>query len=118
MSGNKKKKQCPYNEWVYCRDKTCDHCGWKPDGRKKRGIKFLDSEDQKAAALNVKDNGRKRQKNNTSGHTGVYWDKRRQKWKAEIYEGRERHHLGCFDTFEDAVAARREAEEEKRNHAK
>lgn len=24
------KKQCPYNEWVYCRDTTCAGCGWYP----------------------------------------------------------------------------------------
>lgn len=36
MSGNRKKIQCPYNEWVYCREKTCDYCGWNPEGRKKK----------------------------------------------------------------------------------
>ena len=30
MPWNRPKKQCPYNEWVYCRDETCDGCGWYP----------------------------------------------------------------------------------------
>jgi len=30
MAGNRPKKQCPYNDWVFCRDTTCDGCGWYP----------------------------------------------------------------------------------------
>lgn len=29
MAGNRPKKQCPYNDWVFCRD-TTDGCGWYP----------------------------------------------------------------------------------------
>ena len=50
-------------------------------------------------------------KNNTSGVTGVEWVPAANKWKAIICFKGERHYLGCYGNFEDAVAARKEAEE-------
>lgn len=52
------------------------------------------------------------QKNNTSGVTGVEWLPHRQKWKASISFKKKRYHLGCFSKFEDAVKARKKAEED------
>ena len=49
-------------------------------------------------------------RNNTSGVRGVQWMARRNKWRAQICADRENHHLGLFQTMEEAVAARREAE--------
>lgn len=46
---------------------------------------------------------------NSSGVTGVGWHKKALKWRARISVGTEIH-LGLFDVFEDAVAARKEAE--------
>jgi hypothetical protein len=51
-----------------------------------------------------------KQSNNTSGACGVRWDKRREKWQAQIMVGRKFHHLGLFTSFDDAVAARRAAD--------
>lgn len=48
--------------------------------------------------------------NNTSGYTGVTWDKSRNKWKVTINENGNCHNLGRFDRLEDAVAARNSAE--------
>lgn len=49
-------------------------------------------------------------KSNTSGQTGVSWFDLRSKWRARItVDGRDRH-LGLFDSFDDAVAARINAE--------
>lgn len=48
----------------------------------------------------------KRQKNNTSGVTGVRYHKRRKKWVAEIRVNGKNIHLGYFDTLEEAMAAR------------
>ena len=49
--------------------------------------------------------------NNTSGVTGVEWVPAANKWKAIIcFKGR-RHYLGCYGNFEDAVEARKQAEE-------
>ena len=54
-------------------------------------------------------------KNNTSGVKGVHWDKSKGKWVAKIGN----HHKACFDTFEDAVKARKhwEAEFMKGNYS-
>lgn len=52
----------------------------------------------------------KRSANNTSGITGVYWSDHYQKWIAHITADRKAIHLGCFDTADEAVAARRDAE--------
>ena len=45
--------------------------------------------------------------NNKSGVTGVRWNKEAQKWVAYIM----RKHLGTFNRFEDAVKARKKAEQ-------
>lgn len=49
-------------------------------------------------------------KNNTSGKTGVSWDKARMKWEAYIWFDRQKIHLGRFANKEDAIIARKEAE--------
>jgi DNA-binding transcriptional MerR regulator len=54
----------------------------------------------------------KRAKNNTSGHTGVSFIKRRKKWEAAIYLRGKTIHLGIFDRIEDAIQARKKAEKE------
>ena len=48
-------------------------------------------------------------KNNTSGVTGVRWDKYRNKWCAQINYNKNIF-LGRFNTFEEAVEARKNAE--------
>lgn len=42
-------------------------------------------------------------KNNTSGYKGVYWDKQRQKWRAQIKINGRRRFLGYFDDILDAA---------------
>ena len=49
-------------------------------------------------------------KSNTSGITGVSWDKKRNKWIASVYYKRKRVHIGYFINKEDAIRARIEAE--------
>ena len=51
-------------------------------------------------------------RNNTSGVTGVEWMPRTNQWKAVIFFKGKRHYLGCYGKFEDAVKARKRAEEE------
>ena len=48
--------------------------------------------------------------NNTSGHLGITYDKKHNKWLARIGGTRKRIHLGCFENKEDAIEARRIAE--------
>jgi len=50
--------------------------------------------------------------NNTSGVTGVYWYKALNNWHAQITVPGSKKHLGYFESFDDAVAVRWEAEVE------
>ena len=49
--------------------------------------------------------------NNTSGVRGVYWDKKRQIWESYIGLKRKKIRLGYFKNKEDAIKARKMAEE-------
>lgn len=49
---------------------------------------------------------------NTSGHHGVYWNKARSKWAAQIKIDGWPRHLGTFSTIEEAIAARAAADKE------
>ena len=53
---------------------------------------------------------RKKSKNNTSGTTGVYFQKDSNKWYASIYVEGKVKHLGLFDYEQDAIFARMTAE--------
>ena len=48
---------------------------------------------------------------NTSGFKGVSWDKKRKRWEAYIHFKYKKIHLGLYDDIEDAVKARKQAEE-------
>lgn len=48
---------------------------------------------------------RSKQHNNVSGYTGVTWNKRCQKWQAQITVDNERKYLGVFDDVTDAAKA-------------
>ena len=50
--------------------------------------------------------------NNTSGVKGVCWDKSRNLWEAYIKINQRKKHLGRFINFQDAVNARKQAENE------
>lgn len=52
----------------------------------------------------------KKTKRNTSGCVGVSWKTDKQKWQARIYFNGKCKHLGYFDRKEDAIEARKEAE--------
>lgn len=52
----------------------------------------------------------KRRTDNTSGATGVSWYVLQGKWVAEIYVDGKKKNLGYFDTYEEAVSARKLAE--------
>jgi len=53
---------------------------------------------------------KKPHKTNTSGHTGVYLDKRSNRWNAYINFKKKRYYLGSYRDIEDAVKERRLAE--------
>lgn len=49
-------------------------------------------------------------RNNKSGVKGVYFNRQKQKWHAAIKHDSQRHHLGFYESKDDAINARREAE--------
>jgi hypothetical protein len=56
-------------------------------------------------------------KHNATGHAGVHWYNKEKKWRARIGSKL----LGCFRSFEEAIAARQQAEKEygyHQNHGK
>ena len=65
------------------------------------------------ATLSQNQDNRKKNKNNTSGVTGVLWVKSK-KWKAQIYKDCSRIYLGLFDNKDEAVAVRIAAETDPR----
>lgn len=54
----------------------------------------------------------KRPSHNTSGVIGVFWNKGVGKWTAKIKKNQITTNLGNFINFEDAVSARKKAEED------
>jgi len=52
----------------------------------------------------------KKHATNKSGHVGVCWDKRSSKWRAFIYVNSKYKHLGLHLKLDDAVSARKQAE--------
>ena len=50
-------------------------------------------------------------RNNTSGVPGVEWMRKKQRWRATICFKGKRRYLGSYEKFEDAVKARKQAEE-------
>ena len=53
-----------------------------------------------------------KRRSNTSGVPGVDWQAAKGLWRATIYFKGRRHYLGCYHKFEEAVKARKRAEEE------
>ena len=47
---------------------------------------------------------------NTSGVKGVYWHKNKEKWQANIQIDNKLLYLGIFDSKQDAIQARKDAE--------
>lgn len=56
-------------------------------------------------------------KDNSSGYKGVVWRKDRLKWHARIQHNNKFIHLGLFNKIEDAVKARKKAENKYFTHA-
>lgn len=80
---------------------TIDHINGDPSDNRLVNLRSVPQGDN---ARNIK-----LKKNNTSGHMGVYFDKRRKMWVSRIHHGHNRH-LGHYNTYEEAVQVRKEAE--------
>lgn len=58
--------------------------------------------------LNTRNN--RLSKNNTSGYSGVYLNKRNGKWAVQIWHGMKRKCLGSFENKDQAIQVRKQAE--------
>lgn len=74
------------------------------DGRNNRISNLREADNQKNAMNSKKRNPR-------SGHTGVRWHKQGKMWNARIAVNGKEIGLGLFSNIDDAVNARKEAEE-------
>jgi AP2 domain len=74
----------------------------------------LDNRKSKLNVVTTAENCQNRRKfsTNTSGYTGVTWDKSRGKWVASIVVNYKRKNLGRYDDKDEAIRARRAAEYE------
>lgn len=93
--------------WAYCHgswpDSEIDHINHDRKDNRISNLREVDRTDNSR-------NSRLRS-DNTSGVTGVTWDRQRGKWAAQIgLPGRKNKALGRFDTLEEAVSARKAAE--------
>ena len=84
----------------HLRNGTTTSCGCKPKGTFVDGT-FVELLQSKTI-----------RRNNTSGVTGVTWNNRQNRWEATLMFKGKRHYLGGYGKFEDAVKARKRAEEE------
>ena len=62
--------------------------------------------------VSVSENNRNQKipRNNTSGHIGVYWNKKLKKWYSQIWVNDKKIHLGYFKDFDGAVVTRKQPE--------
>lgn len=83
---------------------NCDH-------KDRNELNNLES-NMRLATIQENARNHNKQKNNTSGVTGVGWLKQQSKWRAYIYINKEHVYLGVFDNKDDAIKARLYAEKE------
>lgn len=84
------------------KDKVIDHINGNPLDNRRCNLRICtQAENLRNSKLCI---------NNVSGHTGVCWEKRSQKWSAEIQINGKSIKLGRFAKKEDAVKKRKEAE--------
>lgn len=94
------------------RDKSCG-CLHREQGKEKV-IKMRKVHLEKNIIDNVNVPSIKRDtlyRHNTSGVTGVFYDTHNKKWGAQIYFKKKCYRLGQYDDKQDAIKARKEAEE-------
>lgn len=85
------------------KDMVVDHINHDTSDNRKENLRICTS------AQNAKNQST--HKNNTSGITGVRWVEKQGKWHSYIRVNYKRINLGYYTYFEDAVAARKQAED-------
>lgn len=93
----------PLHRLIVKTDKIVDHINHRKYDNRKCNLREVTNQ-QNTMNQSLKSN-------NTSGVTGVDFIKNTSKWRARIKSNNKEIHLGVFDTFDDAVKARKEAED-------
>lgn len=91
------------NAGIYDINKQVDHINGNTLDNRKENLRIVTSR-QNGLNSSIRSD-------NTSGVTGICWDKNRNKWLVRVYENDTAIYLGYFDKFEDAIIARRKGEE-------
>lgn len=89
--------------------------GERPDGctlNRIHGAKIYHKLNCEWASYTVQAYDQKQKSSNTSGRTGVYWRKNRQRWVVKLWKEKKVYNGGSYKIFEEAVAARVKLEEE------
>lgn len=94
-----------YGEWPPLQ---IDHVNGAPSDNRVANLRSVDQ------SVNMRN--AKLPKRNTSGVVGVCWDASRGQWLGQMQVKGKRVQIGRFDSFEDAVAARKEAEKKHDFH--
>lgn len=88
----------------YGDERLVDHINHDGLNNKKINLRVCDkSKNAMNASLQI---------NNTSGICGVSYNKTKEKWSAYIRKNNKQYYLGSYINFDDAVAARKKAEQE------
>lgn len=93
-------------------------CGCMASENGKEKIKDAEKRLTRIQGTCVESFNAKLSKANTSGYKGVSYDRRRKKWVAQIQYAGKGYHLGRYEKIEEAIKARKEAEEKIKNHLK
>lgn len=80
-----------------------DHIYHSKNDNRKSQLRLVNSQQNQCNTLLAKDN--------TSGYKGVYWHKKHNQWEALISYNNKQIYLGLYTNIEDAIKARKEAEE-------
>lgn len=87
--------------------------GERPEGKtinRINGAKIYSKETCEWADISLQAFDQRKKKNNTSGKTGVNWNKEKSKWETRIHQNGKTIRLGYYDDFELACFVREEAE--------
>ena len=79
-----------------------DHIYHNRNDNRKSQLRLVNNQQNQCNAVIAKDN--------TSGHKGVYWHKKHNKWEALISYNNKQIYLGLYDDIKDAIRVRQQAE--------
>ena len=121
VTADARKRKNGYMVWQCscdCRNETTVRQGYLLDGRTrscgclqskmiKENMKFVEG----TSVTMIEKTQSRLNSSNTSGHNGIYFNRKNQKWIAQITFKKKNYYLGSFSDIQDAVNVRKRAEE-------